>query len=136
MLESDRVVLSPAIIPTHYSLELSPDFVSLEFGCDEEITLSITESKILEITLHSKEINVIDATFKSLSLDTSVVNPSIVCISYNLKLKTVTFVFDAELPVGESILSIKFKGILNGYVTISPVLLAYFCDPKTLRCLI
>ena len=131
MLESDRVVLSPAIIPTHYSLELSPDFVSLEFGCDEEITLSITESKISEITLHSKEINVIDVTFKSLSLDATVVNPSIATISYNLKLKTVTFGFDSELPVGESILSIKFKGILNGYVTMSSTLLIYLRNPKT-----
>lgn len=114
MMESDRVLLSRDIVPTHYSLELSPDFVSLEFGCDEEITLSIKAEKITEITLHSKEINVLDVTFRSLSDDVTIVNPAIVSISYNLKLKTATFVFDHSLPVGEAVLSIKFKGILNG----------------------
>jgi hypothetical protein len=31
-----------------------------------------------------------------------------------MKLTTVTFVFDGELPVGEAVLTCKFKGILNG----------------------
>lgn len=114
MNDADRVVLSPSIIPTHYSLVLSPDFVALQFDCDEEITLSITEASITDITLHSKEINVLDVVFKSLSADATVVNPSIVSISYNLKLKTATFSFDGPLPVGEAKLSIQFKGILNG----------------------
>ena len=116
MLESDRVVLSPLVVPTHYSLELSPDFVTLEFGCNEEISLTIKEDNISEIILHSKEINVLEVSYKSLSPDVSIVNPSIVSISYNLKLNTVTMTFDAAFPVGEAILSIKFKGILNGYV--------------------
>lgn len=114
MLESDRVLLSPHVVPSHYTLELSPDFVSLEFGCNEEITLTIKEDKITEITLHSKEINVLEVTFKSLSPDATIVNPTIVSISYNLKMNTVTFTFDASLPVGEATLAIKFKGILNG----------------------
>ena len=46
MIDADRVVLSPLIVPTHYSLVLSPDFVALEFGCDEEITLTIAEASI------------------------------------------------------------------------------------------
>ena len=116
MLESDRVLLSPYVVPTHYTLELSPDFVSLEFGCNEEITLSIKQEAITEITLHSKEINVLEVTFKSLSPETAIVNPSIVSISYNLKMNTVTLTFDAAFPLGEAILAIKFKGILNGSV--------------------
>jgi hypothetical protein len=31
-------------------------------------------------------------------------------ISYNIKLTTVTFVFDGKLPVGEAVLTCKFKG--------------------------
>ena len=112
MIDADRVVLSPLIVPTHYSLVLSPDFVALEFGCDEEITLTVAEASITDITLHSKEINVLDVVFKS--ADVTAVNPSIVSISYNLKLKTATFSFDGPLPVGEAKLSIQFKGILNG----------------------
>ena len=114
MLESDRVVLSPLITPTHYSLELSPDFTTLEFGCNEDITLTVKADSITSITLHSKEINVLEVSFKSLSPDATIVNPAIVSISYNLKANTVTFEFDGSLPVGEAILSIKFKGILNG----------------------
>jgi hypothetical protein len=40
-------------------------------------------------------------------------------ISYNMKLTTVTFVFDGELPVGEAVLTCKFKGICrNMYIHI------------------
>mmetsp|Transcript_12349 Transcript_12349/g.11966 ORF Transcript_12349/g.11966 Transcript_12349/m.11966 type:complete len:881 (-) Transcript_12349:131-2773(-) len=111
MLETDRVTLSKAIEPTHYSLELSPDFTTLEFGCLENINITVKESGISEITLHSKEINVLEVLFKNAGSEK---NPTLESISYNMKLTTVTFIFDGELPVGEAVLTCKFKGILNG----------------------
>jgi aminopeptidase N len=71
----------------------------------------VKESGIREITLHSKEINVLEVSFKNAEFDKT---PTLESISYNMKLTTVTFVFDGELPVGQAVLHCKFKGILNG----------------------
>ena len=54
----EKVMLSSAIVPSHYDLELTPDLDECNFSCNESITFSIKESNIRAITLHSKEIQV------------------------------------------------------------------------------
>jgi hypothetical protein len=90
-----------------------------EFGCLENINITVKESGIREITLHSKEINVLEVSFKNADSDN---NPTLESISYNMKLTTVTFVFDGELPVGEAVLHCKFKG---NYIYICGFLCVY-----------
>ena len=107
---SERVILNPRIKPTHYSLELSPDLEAFTFSCNEQIKLTISEANLTTISLHSKEISIDEASL-------SCVNGgawSLESISYNLKLTTVTLSFDKPLPVGDAVLSIKYRGILNG----------------------
>lgn len=82
MLASDRVLLSPLIEPTHYSLELSPDFTTLEFDCNEEINLIIKEENISEISFHSKEINVKEVSFKSSGNAEVMIVCSVSCVYY------------------------------------------------------
>jgi aminopeptidase N len=108
---TERVLLPSSVRPSHYKLELSPDLVAFEFDCKEDINIAVFDVSVKEITLHAKEINVQEVTFRSLNADSP--SRSLESISYNLKLHTVTFAFDDELPVGDAVLSIKFKGILN-----------------------
>ena len=106
----ERVILNPRVKPTHYSLELSPDLEAFTFSCNEQIKLTISEANLTTISLHSKEISIDEASLTS--NDGS--SWSLENISYNLKLTTVTLSFDKPLPVGDSVLSIKYRGILNG----------------------
>ena len=107
---SERVILNPRVKPTHYSLELSPDLDAFTFSCSEHIKLTISEANLTTISLHSKEISIDEASLScndggSWTLEN---------ISYNLKLTTVTLSFDKPLPVGDVVLSIKYRGILIG----------------------
>jgi aminopeptidase N len=107
---SERVLLPADVVPSHYSLELNPDFDSLEFQCNEEITVEVLNA-VNEVTLHQKEIFVTSAVFKNIQSGTS---QSAIEINYNKKLNLVKFVFDDVLTVGAGLLIIKYKGILNG----------------------
>lgn len=106
---SERVTLPLILVPSHYSLELSPNLDLLTFSCNEEITCEVTD-KTTEVTLHAKEIFVESVVFKSQSGATTTVTE----ISYNIKYNTVKFVFESELPLGSGFIVIKYKGILNG----------------------
>ena len=110
-MASERVLLPSAVKPVHYKLELFPDLVTFEYDSNEEISVVVGEQGVKEVSLHSKEIHVQEVSFKS-SIE-GAESPKLESISYNLKLHTVTFAFDGILPVGEGVLSIKFKGILN-----------------------
>lgn len=107
---SERVILNPRVKPTHYSLELSPDLEAFTFSCNEQIKLTISEANLTTISLHSKEISIDEASLSCNDGGTW----SLESISYNLKLTTVTLSFDKPLPVGVALLSIKYRGILNG----------------------
>lgn len=110
-MSSERVVLPVDVLPTHYSLELTPDLENLDFHCDEEINVNITKEGVSSVTLHSKEIFIESASFKS---NSNAANPSVVEINYNTQYTTVTLVFDGPLAAGEGKLFISFRGILNG----------------------
>ena len=60
----ERVVLPPCVTPTHYDIELTPDIAKLEFVGSEAIKV-VVNTNTKEIRLHSKEIQVTEANFKS-----------------------------------------------------------------------
>lgn len=100
-----RVILPQVVYPQHYALEISPDLDALTFSCNLSITVTVA-SKTNAVTLHSKEIVIESATFNG--------SNALAEINYNIKDTTVTLIFDQAFPVGEGVLSIKYKGILNG----------------------
>ena len=110
MSESDRVLLPQAVLPSHYSLVLTPDLTALVFTCDEDITVTVSES-VDEVSLHAKEINITEVSI--VNKETSV-SQKMSGISYDFKLNTVTIKFPEKLAIGASVLSIKYRGILNG----------------------
>lgn len=63
-MSSDRVVLPTQLYPSHYALEITPDFTALTFGCDEEIEVEVREATNA-VTLHAREITIQSASFVS-----------------------------------------------------------------------
>lgn len=108
---TERVTLPIDVLPTHYSLELTPNFEKLEFFCNEEIKVSVTKEGVTEVSMHSKEIFIESAAFSSVGAASV---PAVVGISYNVKYNTVKFTFDGSLPVGDGLIKIRYRGILNG----------------------
>lgn len=109
--KAERVLLPSAVTPTHYSLSLTPDLDRLEFVCDEEISVLVSEETD-RVILHSKEITVSNATFSSAAGGSSA-SPSLAEISYQLLDTTLTLRFSSPLPLGEGVLKISYRGILN-----------------------
>lgn len=110
MSKSDRVLLPQAVLPSHYSLVLTPDLTALVFTCDEDITVNVSES-VDEVSLHAKEINITEVSIMNKETSAS---QKMSGISYDFKLNTVTIKFPEKLALGNSVLSIKYHGILNG----------------------
>ena len=108
--EVTRVVLSSALVPTHYALEITPDLNLLVFQGSEKVNMHLKED-VDSITFHSKEINVKSASFHITSSGKIV---KAVEISYHLVDNTVRFSFAEKIPAGEGVLQIDFSGILNG----------------------
>jgi len=100
-----RVLLPSSVTPSHYYIELSPDLDALTFLGSQEVRL-VVSGVTKEITMHAKEIIIDTATYGEKAA-------AMTSISYNLKYNTVTIGFDEELPIGEGVLKMKFKGILN-----------------------
>ena len=105
---TERFLLPSHVVPSHYTLEITPDFKKLNFDVNEVIEVTVKE-EINEISLHCKEISIESVNFTNgtQSLDA-------IAINFNLKYDIVTFVFDEPLKVGNGQIKIKFTGILNG----------------------
>lgn len=101
---SGRVLLPAAVTPSHYYIELTPDFELLTFLGNQNVSLTISE-ETKEITMHAKELIIESATYGEQSMNSC---------SYNFKHNTVTIAFEDSLPIGTGTLVLKFKGILNG----------------------
>lgn len=90
--------------PSHYDLEITPDFDTLEYRCKQVVKLSISK-EVKEISMNSKEIFIYSA---------SCGGQKATGINYDIADTKVTLVFDTPLAVGEASLEIDFKGIING----------------------
>ncbi|RWS26100.1 puromycin-sensitive aminopeptidase-like isoform X2 [Leptotrombidium deliense] len=99
--------LPRSVIPEHYDLTLRPDLNSRTFTGSENILVTLIKESS-EITLHSRELNILSAVFiSSNSAD------ALHCeVNYCKDEQTVTF----QLPqrvIGSGTLSIEFTGKLN-----------------------
>ncbi len=101
-------VLLPAhIIPSHYSIFLTPDLENFTFEGEEIITLEFDKPDIA-ITLHSAEIKISKAFIKVPNSEIKTQR-----ITYNKKDETVTLTFPKKISKGKVNLHLKFTGILN-----------------------
>ena len=99
------------VVPSHYALELSPNLDLLTFSCAEQITVNVVK-QCSSITLHSKEISIVTASFTSAADGAKV---AVSKISYDLVLHTVRLDFgDKPMALGQGKVEISFSGILNG----------------------
>lgn len=104
----EPVLLPDHTIPSLYDLELTPDLERFTFNGKETIEVEVRRATS-SITLHARELAIHKASF-SASEDFAA---AAVEINFNVKLTTVTIVFDKELPLGKGRLSISFTGQLN-----------------------
>ena len=95
------------IKPLRYRLMIKPDLSGFTFEGEETIYLNLRKST-REITLHAKELEVNQVTYKVLGITYKVEK-----INYDEKAETVTFIFPKSLPAGKGELNLSFKGILN-----------------------
>jgi puromycin-sensitive aminopeptidase len=111
MSEQDdgRVLLPPTVEPSHYAIRLEEmDLKHFTYRGEEVITVQVLE-ETSSVTLHSKELSVSEVSFVG-STGTKV---EAVSISFDLKLTTLTIIFDSILAKGEGKLSLNFTGCLN-----------------------
>lgn len=101
-----KVRLSTGIIPIKYDIQLHPDLENFTFEGTETITVSI-QKPTTKVILHSKEIEITTAEFKSGK------DKNFAKISYQDKAETVTLAFAKSLPKGKNKITLTFKGILN-----------------------
>jgi puromycin-sensitive aminopeptidase len=100
-----NVRLSRNVVPLEYDIQLKPDLENFTFEGIETIHLSVLK-KTRDITLHSKEIEVITA-------DVFMEKEKVFAkISYDKKLETATFSFPVFLEKKIK-LTLVFRGILN-----------------------
>ena len=108
--KAERTLLPDNVVPTHYSIVLTPDLETLTFTCEEQVDVQISVPTNT-IMMHSKEITIKSASFE---IDGKVIG-ELEQISYHLKDTTVTLTFKEELPICDrGTLKIAYSGILNG----------------------
>ena len=95
------------VAPVHYEITLKPDLEIHTFSGEETITIALDKS-VNEITLHSKDLEIV-----SVSLGHSMPKFEVKKISYDSKLETATFVFPKKIARGRHKLHIVFRGILS-----------------------
>jgi len=71
MDKSERVLLPTNVSPLHYDLELTPDLDKLSFSAVEKIKVLVSTSTT-EIKLHSKEIQIVSASFLDSATSTNI----------------------------------------------------------------
>lgn len=107
--EDDRVMLPRKCLPKEYILTLTPDLKNFVFDGIMDVNVVVSEATTT-VVLHSRDLFIKSVSYKSDSLASSI---KAVEINHNLRLHTLTLVFENVLPVGEGILMFKFQGELN-----------------------
>ena len=101
------VRLAKHVTPLRYEITLKPDLEAHVFEGSEIISIQL-DKPVKEITLHSKELEIISA---SLMLGKKQVSAD--AISYDEKAETATFHFEEKIPAGKIKLALAFTGVLN-----------------------
>eukprot|EP01104_Vermistella_antarctica_P014067 TRINITY_DN4366_c0_g2_i1.p1 TRINITY_DN4366_c0_g2~~TRINITY_DN4366_c0_g2_i1.p1 ORF type:complete len:905 (-),score=311.21 TRINITY_DN4366_c0_g2_i1:47-2638(-) len=106
----ERVLLPTDVVPTHYGIALTPNFVDFTFKGVEDIEVNVVKAT-KSITLHSFEIEIDEDSIQFVSKDATKAPTS---VAYDTgDSQSVTFTFDEELPVGTANLKFTFTGQLN-----------------------
>ncbi len=103
----NSVRLPKFITPIRYKLQIQPDMEAFTFIGNESIELKL-EKKVKAITLHSKELEIIEAWW-----GTGKAKIDAVKISYDTKSETATFLFPKNLSKGKGKLHLEFRGIIQ-----------------------
>ena len=99
--------LSGNVIPSHYSLEFSPDLKAASFTGSEVIDVNIKEPTSA-ITL-----NAIELKFERVEIDVHDGGAQTGSVSLDPEKQQATITFPKTIPAGEATLKIQFTGILN-----------------------
>ena len=102
-----NVRLPAHVKPERYQLTIKPDLQGFVFDGEEIIYLNLLKPTS-EITLHAKDLKILEAELKVKSKKLKVSR-----ITYDRTAETATFQFSQSVPKGERELKLKFKGILN-----------------------
>jgi aminopeptidase N len=98
--------LPTTVIPTHYTLKLTPDLKAATFSGDEAIDVNI-QQPTNSITLNAIEINFLSVTiFPNGPQQTGIV-------SLDADKQQATFTFPDTVPAGNATIKIRYTGILN-----------------------
>ncbi len=103
----NQVRLSSNVKPERYRLFIKPDLKGFVFEGEETIYLTLEKSTD-EITLHAKELEISEVSFKTSNLKFQISKQI-----QNPQNQTVTFKFKNKIPAGKGELALKFTGILN-----------------------
>jgi len=98
--------LPDTVIPTHYTLTLTPDLKAATFSGVEKIDINLKEPTN-SITLNAAEI-----TFQSVAIFPNGPEQTGV-VSLDPQKEQATFTFPKTIPAGSAVLSIHYAGILN-----------------------
>ncbi|KAF9910537.1 hypothetical protein EC991_006355 [Linnemannia zychae] len=103
----NRVVLPTNVTPSHYTLNIVPDFTEFTFAGTVAIDLTIHEAT------KTVSVNTKDLTLKSsaIEIDGKTIEPA--SSAFDEHRDTTTFTFDSELPKGAAVLRITYDGILS-----------------------
>ena len=98
--------LPQTVIPTHYTLSLSPDLQAATFSGVESIDVTLTEPTD-HITL-----NAIEITFQSVTISAAGKEQA-AAVSLDPVKEQATFTVPTQLPAGRATITIQYTGILN-----------------------
>jgi len=110
MQKYNNVRLPKTAVPLEYDLQLKPDLHNFTFEGVETINLKILK-KTKVLTLHSKELEIVTAEARPNAL--GLASAQFAQISYNEKQETVNLSFKNFIPIGNTRVTLVFKGILN-----------------------
>ena len=98
--------LPTTVIPTHYTLKLTPDLGTATFSGDEAIDVNIQQ------LTNSITLNAIEITFQSVTISSNG-REQTGTVSLDPEKQQATFTFPNPAPAGNATLNIRYTGILN-----------------------
>jgi len=98
--------LPTTVVPTHYTLKLTPDLKAATFSGEEAIEVNIGQPT------HSITLNDIEITFQSVTI-VSNGSQQTGTVSLDATKQQTTFTFPSTVPAGNATIKIRYTGILN-----------------------
>jgi aminopeptidase N/puromycin-sensitive aminopeptidase len=99
--------LSENVIPSHYSLEFTPDLRAATFNGSEVIDINI------KVPTNAITLNAIELKFQSVEIDDQDGGAQTGSASFDPEKQQATITFPKTIPAGDATLKIHFTGILN-----------------------